>query len=454
MEHQESHPNDAGAKPERHASAHGKIARRGCLLTILGLAIIVTLAVVSEYLPKAGMTEELARAQADAKAAGLAVTMSEFQRKYPSTAEGQKVVEKVAGVIELLKWDYDKFRFATTPVPADPKTTTTFDVVRLVSELSGLKTEQVTSPGLYAYVVANKAQLDEIAELGRSTAIDSLNCRHEFTADTPMRRLDTKFRKSGGGIFLSVRQASRVLLPAAIFVALAEDDSARAYNLLFGWFILSRSMKVSGTSLVEAMIGVAVDGIALEVANELLRASPPKDLPTALRLHDFLDQARMRRDFLQGLEAGAIYSSQMLWHLIDERHVLPPGILKMETGFKESAQKDVARSLNELWASLTRGRRGPTLPSLAVWRIAAFGPSISELQECIAILTESVTRLDKLLSTTRFRISLRNHVWSKYGPSRKLYTIRSQHSSCRHSNGPSRMPEAARPVPPYFKQPR
>jgi len=167
------------------------------------------------------------------------------------------------------------------------------------------------------FVTSNTAMLECILALPADCPPEEIAWPLDFRAVPPLPGIS-----NGSGGYSEIRESTRMLLPAAIYLALSDGDPARAWRIGEGWLLLSRAFKAASFSYVSGGLGVALDGMTIRVLTALQQTAPP-DRETAVRLAALLDPVRMERDLLRAFVADTITQLEFFRHFTEERVPLP-----------------------------------------------------------------------------------------------------------------------------------
>lgn len=285
----------------------------GCVIVPLAVLIFGVLAFRTAQ--KVRYRTEAETAIAKAKSHGLATTLDALNIKYSSTERGRKAVREAADIVSLLRWYPTIVTSGTIQTSASSEVR--FDVANIISENSGMSTDSIRLEGVRAHADQNRAVLDRIAALASAPPAGELGWDRSFKDMPPM---PAKFRRPGGtteSTFLVLRESARTLLPCAVHTALADNNPKRAYAIIAGWLRLNTAFRSQGTSLVDSMIGVAIDGICMATLIELIKAVPP-DREDALWLVELLEPDRMQKQIVYGFETEFVFMSQQLRYMAHE----------------------------------------------------------------------------------------------------------------------------------------
>ena len=293
MQSSGSEPGSAG---DHHTS---KLIRRlGCGGVLL-LGVLSTVALlVRDYAPKDWFEKQDRLAVAASEANGVAASLPTFAKKYPANERGRKGVKEIARIVDGLIYNYKAYETTGSAVVVK-RPHTGFDLQNILRNSVGA---EISTATLLAYAAANTTQVADLLKVSNICSFDELSWEYGSFNEPPV------FPSN----FLRLRETARVLLPTEIYLALQDDDTTRAYSVLLNWMYIGQALEVSGTNLVSGMIGVALDGIMMHNAEELLRCAPPPSLEIARRLHDQVDPVRMQRDYIRCCEAEGMWFAEYL----------------------------------------------------------------------------------------------------------------------------------------------
>ncbi|MGI8906388.1 MAG: hypothetical protein ACR2IE_07865 [Candidatus Sumerlaeaceae bacterium] len=338
---------------------HRHLRRLGCAILLLAVVVLAGLTALRGFQSKQYFTEADRKAIAEAEATGAAASLSTYNRKYPSTERGRAGVTEAARITSNLFYDYNAFKNTTSTLHATPRTD-----FRLQHVLQNAVGSQISTPTLLAYHDANTTALRDLLRITDTCSYDELSWTYKSFDDPPV------YVRS----YLRYRETARVLLPTAMWLALEDGDTTRAYSLILNWMYFGQSLKVAGTMFIDGMIGVALDGIVMTDLDELLHAAPPPSSKIALRLYDQLDPERMRRDFLRACEGEFIWFSQLLRYfagtVVDPPRTLAASRADLEKQIAGAFMASMARYLKDL--SEFRTPSTYPNPSQLLIRIPAF----------------------------------------------------------------------------------
>lgn len=289
--------------PKTSADPTTRLYRRGLVwLGCIGLLIVVVAAGLAPIFGRFSSIErfknEDRKAVAAAEASGIAATRATYNRKYPATERGKAAVRETARIAAAISGKFDDLSTASIRPIADIRTTFPLQWILTNTRGSGISTDT-----LLAYAAANTTPIADLLKISAIAPYHELGWQYESFSDTPLL-----WKPS----FLTMREASRVLLPTEIFLALQDEDTTRAYEIILNWMYFDRTYKVSAITLIQGMIGVALDGIVMLNLDALLRTSPPPSVGMTERLYEQLDSSRMGQDFARSYEGECITFTQYL----------------------------------------------------------------------------------------------------------------------------------------------
>jgi hypothetical protein len=282
------------------------------LLMVFVPALLIAYWYRAEYLlPK--WREYANRAQYSAERSGVALTVDLLNLAYPTTPAGERAVLEAGITIRMLDWNHPKY-FSNTP-PAHETT------APLASSQALLKLAENNCCGplgflsdaeMRNYVGANQPAIARLMAMPESLPWREIGWRFDAEGTQAFPHNLRSLRDgTESSLYLVIRETSRVLLPGAIYVALADGRTTGAYQVLTGWICLNQAVKGQAITRTTTMVGLAVDGLIQAAADELVRVAPP-ERDMALRLCDMLDTKERELDYLRGIDAQAAYSVAFL----------------------------------------------------------------------------------------------------------------------------------------------
>lgn len=371
MEASDHNSRQAYSPEKTSRGSHRRIWRQGCA-GVLGLLLLIPGWELYRGLrPPSSVHVELRKKLTEAEKEGLAVTLPAFHRKYPVSAQGAAAIQEAARITEHLKWDWSKIPKLPAEETTAAQAAIAFDLERLVATNTGGRPDTFTTATLLAHARQNEAVLDSLIALSKSVPLDELGWEPSFTKLAPFLELHVRLAASGDpGVYGRLRDSSRVLLPAAVYLALAEGETTRAYAVALSWSYLNRAQKVAGPSLLSSMFVVAPDILQMDVIAELLKAAPPADLESARRVYDALDPERLRRDWLRRCEAVVIFTNRFLFYLAGDHASAPSAYGDFRQRLKTDARLRLRQEFDTFRDNLAEPRPSWNPPRLTTLRRA------------------------------------------------------------------------------------
>ncbi|MGI8906871.1 MAG: hypothetical protein ACR2IE_10320 [Candidatus Sumerlaeaceae bacterium] len=330
----------------RTAAAAGRSRKRLWVLSgLLLVCLAVCLALLENYYSDRWFLDAEKKQIAVVEAAGIAATLEAYKAKYPSSERGREGVAEVVRIFSAMRAEPKDLvskkpsRMADGNVP--------FSGPEWVKRYLG--SNDYTTESLIVCSDINSTPIEALLTLHEKCRIEELGWTYASFAEQSV------YFKQG----FHARQVTRVLLPTAVWLAVADSDTTRAYTLLLNWMYLPEFFKVATTSMMEGMIGVALDGICFDVCSKLMSSVPVPSEEIAARLYDQLDPQRARKNLLRTCEAEVIWTAQTIKCRIGLEKT---GGYRLKN-FNRHFDEELSKQLEEKFATFRKDLSGLRLPS-------------------------------------------------------------------------------------------